>query len=261
MKRLLSILLMNAWGGLRHKASLPTLSMLGVSIMVLLVASTVTAGAAPHTSIPVVSQVASIVRSGISNTPLSTMLSGPSIHKPRRPVNLKAHPSISNSSPQSGTNTANSGATGSSNASNAMNSNGQPVAQTAAATLTLAQLTCAPNQPSSNAYGISAASAQLNFQTVPTVAGTITYSWEVRMDSGSSVGTVTSGISPMTQSYAAGQSSVSLGNQTIPQSITSTTNNYSFRLHVTGPVDAYSVWYSVSPQTTDGSCPQFTTQQ
>lgn len=257
MKRLVSILLMNAWGGLRHKASIPTVSMVGFSVMVLLVASTVTAGASPDSSIPGVGTVAHIVHSVTS--PITSMLSSPPPQKPSLPTKPKVL-AADNKQPDSSSTGTSTSASSSNNNSNNPSSSAQGGTQAAVTTLTLASLQCIAGQTS---YTLEVPSAQLSLQTPTSAAGTVTWQWETRSDSGSNssnVGQVTAS-SPYSKASTAGQSNVQLSAsdeqqaQWLYTATSSGTNDYSFRLHVTSPVDVTSNWVSV-PQSANGSCPQ-----
>lgn len=254
MKRLLSIMLMNAWGGLRQKASLPTMSLVGISVVALLVASTVTADASPHTDIPVVTTVANAVHAGITG-PISSMLGGSTPPKPTPPKKPKTLSGSTNGSQQPANTTANSNSASAngSGTTNAAGTTGQSNNQPATVTIAASSLTCTPNATSSpNSYTLSVANAQLNFQTPPTVGGTITYTWDTLAN-----GQVTPGTTTSQLQYNAGQSTVNLNPPGQSQSIYTTTsgpNSFSFRLHVTGPFDVTSSPISV-PSTPDGSCP------
>jgi len=246
---------MNAWGGLRQKASLPTMSLVGISVMALLVASTVTADASPHTNIPVVTTVANAVHAGITG-PISSILSNSTPPKPVPSKKPKTSPSVANGTQQLANTTSNpssTGTTGSSSA-NSTGATGQPNNQQATVTIAAASLECTPNAGSSpNSYTLNVANAQVNFQTPPTAGGTITYAWDVL----SGDGQVTLGTTTSQQQFSAGQSSVTLSPPGQSQSIYTTTsgsNSFSFRLHVTGPFDVMSSWISV-PSTPNGSCP------
>lgn len=255
MKRLVSILLMNAWGGLRHKASIPTVSMVGFGVMVLLVASTVTAGASPDSSIPGVGTVAHIVHSVTS--PITSMLSSsPPPQGPSLPTKPKVQ-AADNKQPDSGSTNTSTSVSSSNNSSNNPSSSAQGGTQATVATLTLASLQCIAGQTS---YTLEVPSAQLSLQTPTSAAGTVTWQWDTRSDSGSSVGQVTAG-SPYSKASTAGQSNVQLSAsdeqqaQWLYTATSSGTNDYSFRLHVTSPVDVTTNWVSV-PQSANGSCPQ-----
>jgi hypothetical protein len=254
VKRLVSILLMNAWGGLRHKASLPTVSMVGFGVMMLLVASTVTAGASPDSSIPGVGTVAHIVHSVTS--PITSMLSSPPPQKPPLPTKPKVQ-AADNNQPASGS--SSTSASPSNNSSNNPSSSAQGGTQATVATLTLASLQCIAGQTS---YMLEVPSAQLSLQTPTSAAGTVTWQWETRPDTGSNAGQITAG-SPYNKASTAGQSNVQLSAsdeqqaQWLYTATSSGTNDYSFRLHVTSPVDVTSNWVSV-PQSANGSCPQVT---
>ena len=255
MKRLVSIMLMNAWGGLRQKASLSTASLLGIGIVLLLGASTVTVSASPDASLPpVVGTVAHIVKSAIS-TPLTTILNTapsqkPAI-KPKAPAADAVKQPDGTSSPSASAATPPSNSTPSNNATST-----QATAQAAAATLTLAALQCNAGQ---STYTLTVPSAVVSFQTPTTADGTLSWAWDVRVDSGSNAGQVTAGTatsSPISQ----GTSSVTLSSSNQPSQwpYTTTSNNtydYSVRLHITGPVDVTSAWVSV-PQSPTGACPQ-----
>lgn len=255
MKRLVSILLMNAWGGLRHKASLPTVSMVGFGVAVLLVASTFTAGASADNSLPVVGTVAHIVQSVTS--PITSMLSSPPPQKPT-PTKPKVQTADSNKqqtsgpSPNTSATTTPAGST-----TNTTTTGAQSTAQAATATLTLATLQCVSNQTT---YTLEVPSAQLNMQTPTSAAGNVTWQWETRADSGSLTGQVTSGATS-SQPINANASTATLNAQQQAQwlytATSNNTNDYSFRLHVTGPVDVTSNWVSV-PQSANGTCPQVT---
>lgn len=255
MKRLLSILLMNAWGGLRQKASLPTMSMVAVGLAVLLGAGTVSASASPNSSLPVVGTVAHIVKSAIT-TPLTSILSGPppkptTSTKPKTPANDA-------SKQQAGTNDATSNGNSpstSANSTSTSTTNAQTGAQTAAATLALGSLQCNTGQAS---YTIEVPSAVLSFQSPASANGTLSWGWDTRSDSGPSAGQITTGTAS-SQSISAGTSNVTLNasssqSQWLYTATSNNTNDYSFRLHITGPVDVTSDWVSV-PQSPTGTCP------
>jgi hypothetical protein len=248
---------MNAWGGLRQKASLPTMSLVGISVVALLVASTVTADASPHTNIPVVTTVANAVHASITG-PISSFLGDTPSPKPPAPSKQpKVAPGASSGAQQSSnitsSSSSNSNTTGS-NAANATGSTAQSNSQSVTVAIAPSALQCTPNSASSPSnYTLSVLSAQVNFQTPPTAGGTITYAWDVQ----SSNGQVTTGATASQQQFSAGQTSVTLSPPTGSQSIyttTSGTSSLSFRLHITGPFEATSTWISV-PSTPDGSCP------
>ena len=255
MKRLLSIMLMNAWGGLRQKASLLTMSLVGTSVIALLVASTVTADASPHTNIPVVTTVANAVHAGITG-PISSIFSDDSAPpQPAPSKKPKTLPSATNG-PQQPTNTASNSSnpsTSGTGSANSAGSTGQSSSQSATVTIAASSLQCTPNAASSpNSYTLSVASAQVNFQTPPTAGGTITYAWDTLANGQVTLGTTTS-----QQQFTAGQSTVTLNSPGQSQSIYTTmsgSNSFSFRLHVTGPFEETSSWINV-PSTPDGSCP------
>lgn len=245
---------MNAWGGLRQKASLPTMSLVGISVIALLVASTVTADASPHTNIPVVTSVANAVHAGITG-PISSMLGDSTPPKPTPSKKPKVPSDTTNGSQQPANTTANSNSTGTtgSGTANAAGTTGQSNNQSATVTIAASSLECTPNAASSpNSYTLSVANAQLNFQTPPTSGGTITYTWDTLSN-----GQVTPGTTTSQQQFNAGQSTVTLNPPGQSQSIYTTTsgsNSFSFRLHVTGPFDVTSSPIPV-PSTPDGSCP------
>lgn len=255
MKRLLSILLMNAWGGLRQKASLPTMSLVGISVMALLVASTVTADASPHTNIPVVTTVANAVHAGITG-PISSILNDSTPPKPEPPKRPKVQLGATSSS-QSSTSTAtnsNNTATSSNATSGSTNASRQGQSNSPAATVSIATsaLSCTPNT-GTNSYSINVASAQLNFQTPPTAGGTITYVWDIV----SSNGSVTPEATSDQQQFVTGQTSITLTPPSQTQylyTVSSNSSSFSFRLHITGPFDISSSPISV-PMSADGSCP------
>lgn len=253
MKRLLSIMLMNAWGGLRQKASLPTMSMVAVGLAVLLGAGTVSASASPDTSLPVVGTVAHIVKSAIT-TPITSILSSPA-PKPASPK--PKTPASDPNKQQAGTNTASnsSNTATSSNTANTSATNAQTGTQTAAATLTLGSLQCNAGQSS---YTIDVPNALLSFQSPTTANGTLSWSWDTRADSGTSAGQITTG-TVSSQPISSGTSNVTLSasspqSQWLYTATSNNTNDYSFRLHITGPVDVTSDWVSV-PQSPTGTCP------
>jgi hypothetical protein len=244
---------MNAWGGLRQKASLLTMSMVGISVVALLVASTVTADASPHTNIPVVTTVANAVHAGITG-PISSIFSDST--PPPAPSKKPKTPPSATSGSQQPTNTTSSSSnpsTSGSGTANSAGSTGQPSSQTATVTVAASSLQCTPNAASSpNSYTLSVASAQVNFQTPPTAGGIITYAWDTLAN-----GQVTLGTTASQQQFTAGQSTVTLSPPGQSQSIYTTmsgSTSFSFRLHVTGPFDATSSWISVQ-STPDGSCP------
>lgn len=254
MKRLLSILLMNAWGGLRQKASLPTMSMVAVGLAVLLGAGTVSASASPDTSIPVVGTVAHIVKSAIT-TPITSILSSPP-PKPTPAPKPKA-PTGDTNKQQAGANSSNTGngTTSGSNTTSTGTANDQTGTQTASTTLTLGSLQCTPGQTS---YTIDVSNALLSFQAPTTANGTIQWEWDTRSDSGASAGQVTAG-TVSSQPLNAGTSNVTLPannsqSQWLYTTTSNSTNDYSVRLHVTSPVDVTSEWVSV-PQSPTGACP------
>jgi hypothetical protein len=252
---------MNAWGGLRQKASLPTMSMVAIGLAVLLGAGTVSASASPDTSLPVVGTVAHIVKSALS-TPLGSILSSPPPQKPATPPKPNTSASDPNKQ-QAGSNTTTSGsntsASGSNTANTSSNSNAntQNGAQSPAATLKLASLQCNAGQSS---YTIDVSNALLSFQTPTTVNGTLSWEWDTRVDSGASAGQVTAGtissqpINANTSSVTLTGSSTSQQSQWLYTATSNNTNDYSFRLHVTGPVDVTSDWVNV-PQSPTGTCP------
>lgn len=255
MKRLLNILLMNAWGGLRQKASLPTMSMIAVGLAVLLGAGTVSASASPDTSLPVVGTVAHIVKSAIT-TPITSILSSP----PPKPATApKPKPSTGDANKQQvGANASSTGSnttSGSNNTANTSTANDQTGTQTAAATLTLGSLQCNAGQSS---YTIEVPNALLSFQAPTTANGTLSWEWDTRTDSGASAGQVTAG-TVSSQQINAGTSNVTLTannsqSQWLYTATSNNTNDYSVRLHITGPVDVTSEWVSV-PQSPTGTCP------
>ncbi len=254
MKRLLSIMLMNAWGGLRQKASLPTVSLVGISMVALLVASTVTADASPHTNIPVVSKVANAVRTSITD-PISSIFSDETPPKPVPPKKPKTPLGASSNTqqqPSSTVSNTNSVPTSGVSSPNAMSSTSQPSTQPATVVIAASALQCSPNT-SPSSYTINVTSAQLSFQTPPTASGVITYTW----DTLSSNGQTTSGTTTYQQQFTAGQASVTLSSSQAHQYLyttSSSSSSYSFRLHITSPSDVTSSWVSV-PLSTNGSCP------
>lgn len=251
MKRLLSIMLMNAWGGLRQKASLPTMSLVGISVIALLVASTVTADASPHTNIPVVSTVASAVHT--VTDPISSILSNtvPPKTVPLKSPKKQSDANSATQQPSISASNANNTPTPSNSPSNTTNSTNQPSSQPATVAIAASALQCSPNS-ATNSYTVNVTSAQLSFQTPPTAGGTITYAWDML----SSNGQVTLGTTSGQQQFTAGQASVTLSPSQTQYLYTtnSSTSSFSFRLHITGPFDVTSSWVSV-PMSADGSCP------
>lgn len=257
MKRLLSIMLMNAWGGLLKKASLSTISLVGISVIGLLVVSTVTADASPHANIPVVRTVANVVSTSITD-PISSFLSDPT--PPSKPVTSKKHKAhiggITTSGVQQPTPaTSNAGSvptSGASSSSSTSNSASQTTnSQPATVAIAASALKCIPNT-SANSYTVNVTNAQLNFQTPPTAGGTITYEWDILSDNGQ----VTVGTTIGQQQFTTGQTDVSLvpNQSSYLYTTNSNASSYSFRLHITGPINVTSSWISV-PMTADGSCP------
>lgn len=228
--------------------------------MALLVASTVTADASPHTNIPLVTTVANAVHAGITG-PISSIFSDGDDSTPPRPApsknskKPKTLPGATNGSQQptnTASNSSNPSTSGASTA-NSTSSAGQSSSQTAIVTIAASSLQCIPNAASSpNSYTLSVASAQVNFQTPPAAGGTITYAWDTLANGQVTLGTTTS-----QQQFTAGQSVVTLNPTGQSQSIYTTTsgsNSFGFRLHVTGPFDVTSSWINVQ-STPDGSCP------
>jgi hypothetical protein len=246
---------MNAWGGLRQKASLPTMSLVGISVMALLVASTVTADASPHTDIPVVTSVANAVHASITG-PISSFLGDSMPPKPvpsKKPKTVLGTDSSSQQPTSNSQNASNSSPTGNSSTTNTSGASGQSSNQPATVSIAPSSLQCTPNASSSpSSYTLSVSSAQVNFQTPPTAGGTITYAWDTLSN-----GQVTPGSTSSQQQFSAGQQNVTLnppsGSQSIYTTISGATS-FSFRLHVTGPFDVTSSWTSVTA-TADGSCP------
>lgn len=222
--------------------------------MALLVVSTVTADASPHTNIPVVTTVANAVHASITG-PISSILGDTPPPKPTPVKQPKITPGVTNPQQSSNipANTSNANSAGSSS-SNATNPANQSSSQPLTVTIASSALQCTPSAATSpSSYTLSVANAQLNFQTPPSAGGTIIYAWDVL----SSDGKVTVGTTTSQQQFSAGQTSVTLSPPGGSQSIyttTSGTNSFSFRLHVTGPFDVTSSWINVL-STPDGSCP------
>lgn len=255
MKRLFSILLMNAWNSLSRKASLPTVGMVGVSVMALLVASTVTAGASPDTALSGAVKVAAAVPKALVQLSLPILGDGGTPHHSTKPASPKP---AKDSEPPSGGNNATT-APGNSN-SNSTSSNGQGGSQSVAAALTVSPTTTC--QQGATTYTVN--TAELDLQTPATAAGAVTWYWETRQDNATSGQQITDSATA-SQAFNAGATKITLSNtsssDTGPQPLYTITSDpttaRTFRLHVTGPVDVTSNWFSVPVSA--ASCPTTTT--
>jgi hypothetical protein len=237
------------------------MSMVGASVMVLLLASTVTAGASPHTF---VNNVAVAVRR-LADTPFSTILGGTTPKKSTLQSTPKTQSHTDGTQQSSAGNSPSTGATSSSTSStNSPTGTSQSGTQNVAPSVMLALLQCTPDQTDQSGqqiYAESIGSASLSLPTPLTSAGTITGYWETQYDSsGSNAGQPASQPSSSAlaeQPIAAGVSSVTIPAAGQAQPLYSTDSNttysYKFRLHITSPVDVTSSWVDV-PVTT-GSCP------
>jgi hypothetical protein len=248
VKRLLSILLMNAWGGLRNAVNLPTAAMVLCSALTLVVASNMPASASPDAPVSVAQTTGHVFRQ-VTHSRTLALLGSKSSRASKRSHNFRHDGQRQIASDQSANNTTSSGEISGSTTGNAT--------QTVSAVLNMAavQQACEQGQMAD-----SVQSAELDFQTPTTTSETVTWYWETRVDSGPDAsGTPETVGSQSSQTVTAGTSKVTLTANDPSQPLFSTTENpdytYSFRLHVVvGSSDITSAWTSV-PQAT-GACTQ-----
>jgi hypothetical protein len=243
VKRLFSILLMNAWGGLRHMPGLSTAVMVLVCAMALVVAGNVTAGASPDSTL---SSKQNTLHSANHHSSASSQMfaffgaDSPDLHtKKKAPESTDQDKSKPATSQPQDSNTAPTN-----NSSSPKSEGTQP---TASLSFAMAQPVCEQGQMM---YGVE--SAQLSFQTPTAANGTATWVWETQqLDSTTNTyGTTSSaGGSSGSQPITAGVSKVTLtaSDSSQPWFSTYANSNYSyrFRLHVTGPIDVTSAWVNV----------------
>ena len=249
MKRLLSILLMNAWNGLRKKASLPTATMVTGSVMALIVVGSVTAGASPDLLIPKQKTPSTSVQHPILSRTLALFgehvdtapkpKPKPTPHTAATPVKQPAKP-INTTPVQS-------------NPSSTSTTNMQQQPPQPAATVSLAsvQSVCSQGQTT---YSVS--SAELDFTTPVVANGSVTWYWETDMEGSTATSPIAD--TQYTQQFTAGTTKVIFANSDVSQPLLSAPASknfsYKFRLHVIAPVETTSPWFKVPQETTTTSC-------
>ena len=251
MKRLFSILLMNAWSGIRHMPGLSTAVMVLVSVMALIVASNVTAGASPDSALSSQLHSTSVAAHSVSSKVLA-FFGDDNSSAPHAPKKVQKPTDQDKTKQIASKQGATATSDGSSN-NNSPNQSGTSGAQSAPATLALAmaQQTCDQGQTT---YTYSIASATLSFQSPTAADGTVAWQWETQTSNGTNTPNTPTVVSSGSQPALAGTSQVKLTAADSSQPFFSKTAdmNYTYRvrLHITGPVDIASSWVTVSAPST-----------
>jgi hypothetical protein len=259
MIRFFSILLLNAWRGMRRANATPALVLTLIGVCVLFIGSNAAANASSHDTTHTAG------RNSTSNRQPQTFAFGaiaatnsglPMIAKGKN--NAPAQPKADNKVASTTDPTHSSQTTANSSKTTDQSSQGTSTA-TATVSLQPNPLSTSCKQGTTT-YTVQ--SAQLTLSTPTTAKGTVTWFWEMRLDSGSN----TSGASPISsntssQSVPADVTSVVLPASAQSQPLLTTSSNanyaYSFRLHVIfDSNDTTSAWMSVPQAATNDTCGQ-----
>jgi hypothetical protein len=248
MLQFFSILLRNAWRGVRRANVLPAIILMTASLGVLLVGGSAAASGPEQTPTHFTAQTVTHARRLAFMPSVVNGASLPNhknVKKPRPNVGGQLAANVPTAQP------SNQPAPG-------QTSPDQNTSANAPTTVQLSQLTptCQQGQP-----GFAISSAQLSLPAPTAEAGTLTWYWESDVVSGSN----NSSTSPMSasqtsQSLPAGTSQITLpaNNQASPLVTAPQSSNYAyiFRLHITiGSTDYVSTWQNV-PEASTASCQQ-----
>lgn len=246
MLQFLNIIFLNAWRGMRRANVLPALVLMLASLSVLLVGSNAAASGSVHDAAHVITHAADTVRqmtfgSANSTNPGTPVANGKQPKPKKQPSTADTQPTTNSTNAQQNPATATQPT--------------QATSQSSTVQLSATEPTCQQGQI---AYTVNSASYSL---AAPTTAdGTLTYYWEMRIDSGTNnSGTPPISSAQTSQDLPAGSSQVTLsGSQSQPLVSAPASINYaySFRLHVlVGSTDTTSAWVSI-PQATSTTCSQ-----
>ncbi len=226
MKRLFSILFMNAWKGLRRTISLVAVGAVALGVAILVVASHVDAGPLVHSSEGAKQTLASITHNAATSSPLS-MLNGnsPTTPKSVQPKQGRNKPVIMPAP--------------------------MPTGQTPAPQLAFSpgQITACTQASGQPLYTLK--SAQITFRSAVTTAGAISWYWEVQAANNGT--TTDTQQSATVTNIATGDTTITIpsdNSQMLLNFSGDGVSTYQFRLHVTGAVSLESGWLSVPQNNT-----------